>query len=82
MTRKQYVETYNEEKALMESGLYPYESTDRRAKAKMLSCRASLLCEMIKKEDWEEETKDREIEKILTNVGVEIVKAEGETFIF
>ena len=77
MTRKEYVASYENEKLLMDAGLYPYESTSARDKAKMLNCRASLICSFIKKEHWDESTKDREIKKILTDVGFEIAKAEG-----
>lgn len=77
MTRKQYIESYETEKNLMAAGIYPYESPVAREKAKMLNCRASLLCSMIQKEGWNKETKDREIKKILTDVGLEIAKAEG-----
>lgn len=77
MTRKQYIEQYETEKNLMAAGVYPYESPNARDKAKMLNCRASLLCVMIQKEGWNKETKDREVKKILTDVGFEIAKAEG-----
>lgn len=77
MTRQQYIDSYQTEKNLMDSHIYPYESTDARVNAKMLNARASLLCIMIKKEKWDEKTKDREVKKILTDVGFEIAKAEG-----
>lgn len=77
MTRQQYIDSYLTEKTLMDSHHYPYEAEDARTNVKMLNARASLLCAMIKKEKWNEETKDREIKKMLTDVGLQIAKAEG-----
>ena len=80
MTRKQYMEVYQTEKNLKDTHLYPYESTDERANAKMLNTRATLICSMVKKEKWNSSTIDRVVKGILTDVGFEIAKAEGGLF--
>lgn len=77
MTKKQYMETYQTEKNLKDTHLYPYESADERVNAKMLNARAALICSMIKKEKWNTNTIDRVVKSILTDVGFEIAKAEG-----
>lgn len=78
MTKKQYLEMYTMEKNLKEAGLYPYNSKDIRANAKMLNARAALLLSCSKKEHWNDETKARLEKHILGEVGFEIAKAEAD----